>query len=80
MCGLNSSIAFADGGKIAVEPDTVGVMSHVLQRGNHVIFSTPGLAFQIRNALDVVRRNQVLMHEHDDAKFGFGFEFHNGIR
>ena len=64
-----------DDWRLAVESSVA-----VLLDGDHVVFGSPWLAFDVGDAFHVVRRYQILMHKHDHAQFCFWFEFHNGIR
>jgi trans-aconitate methyltransferase len=49
-------------------------------RGGHVIFRSPRRLLFILDALESFGRYQIFVHQNDDTQFGFGFEFHNGIR
>ena len=68
MCGFHSSDAAADVAEIVVDRQVPHFVTHRGQRGDHVVLGPPRRRGDVRAFFDGVRRNEVPVHERQDAQ------------
>ena len=70
----------ADHVELIVETDRIDLMAHLLQRRNNVEFSLDFQFFFVGETVQRIRRDEIFVHENDDAQFLSRLKGHTAMR